>query len=50
MRREGEYGANDLNMALTATILPSVQTQWHLGINVEISSLLSDFFQVFYFF
>ncbi|KAJ7842101.1 hypothetical protein B0H14DRAFT_3140018 [Mycena olivaceomarginata] len=45
MRREGEYGANDLNMALTATILPSVQTQWHLGINVEISSLLSDFFQ-----
>ncbi|KAJ7903005.1 hypothetical protein B0H13DRAFT_1882352 [Mycena leptocephala] len=42
---EGEYGANDLNADLTATILPSVQTQWHLGINVEIPALLSVFFQ-----
>ncbi|KAJ7744706.1 hypothetical protein B0H14DRAFT_2986644, partial [Mycena olivaceomarginata] len=45
MRREGEYGANDLNTDLTATILPSIQTQWHLGINMEIPTLLSDFFQ-----
>ncbi|KAJ7788763.1 hypothetical protein B0H14DRAFT_2947191 [Mycena olivaceomarginata] len=45
MRREGEYAARDLNMDLTTTILPSVQTQWHLGINVEIPALLSAFFQ-----
>jgi hypothetical protein len=47
MRREGEYAARDLNMDLTTTILPSVQTQWHLGINVEIPALLSAFFQVY---
>ncbi|KAJ7926605.1 hypothetical protein B0H13DRAFT_1862064 [Mycena leptocephala] len=46
MRREGEYGPTDLNADLTAPILPSVQTQWHLGVNVEIPALLSVFFQV----
>ncbi|KAJ6618590.1 hypothetical protein B0H10DRAFT_2029236 [Mycena sp. CBHHK59/15] len=45
MRREGEYGPNNLNTDLTATIFPSIQTQWHMGINVEIPTLLSDFFQ-----
>ncbi|KAJ6567520.1 hypothetical protein B0H10DRAFT_1965351 [Mycena sp. CBHHK59/15] len=45
MRRDGEYGPNDLNKDLTAPILPSVQTQWHMGINVEIPTLLSVFFQ-----
>ncbi|KAJ7480387.1 hypothetical protein B0H11DRAFT_2024898 [Mycena galericulata] len=45
MRREGEYGPTDLNADLTAPILPSVQTQWHLGVNVEIPALLSVFFQ-----
>lgn len=50
MRRDGEYGGNNLNADLTATILSSVQSQWHLGINVEIAILLSAFFQVFCFF
>ncbi|KAJ7920348.1 hypothetical protein B0H13DRAFT_1987178 [Mycena leptocephala] len=45
MRREGEYGPTDLNADLTAPILPSVQTQWHLGVNVEIPALLSVFFE-----
>ncbi|KAJ7939815.1 hypothetical protein B0H13DRAFT_2497563 [Mycena leptocephala] len=46
MRRDGEYGPTDLNADLTAPILPSVQTQWHLGVNVEIPALLSVFFGV----
>ncbi|KAJ7909877.1 hypothetical protein B0H13DRAFT_2661314 [Mycena leptocephala] len=46
MRREGEYGVTNLNADLTATILPSVQNQWHVGINVEIATLLSVFFEV----
>jgi hypothetical protein len=50
MRREGEYGVTNLNADLTATILPSVQSQWHVGINVEIATLLSVFFKVFCFF
>lgn len=50
MRREGEYGPTDLNADLTAPILPFVQTQWHLGVNVEIPALLSVFFQVLDFF
>ncbi|KAJ7940013.1 hypothetical protein B0H13DRAFT_1850212 [Mycena leptocephala] len=50
MRRDGEYGPTDLNAVLTAPILPSVQTQWHLGVNVEIPALLSVFFAVLPFF
>ncbi|KAJ7855107.1 hypothetical protein B0H13DRAFT_2080247 [Mycena leptocephala] len=45
MRRDGEYGGNNLNADLTAIILSSVQSQWHLGINVEIAAVLSNFFQ-----
>ncbi|KAJ7917953.1 hypothetical protein B0H13DRAFT_2321892 [Mycena leptocephala] len=45
MRREGEYGPTDLIADLTASILPLVQPQWHLGMNVEIPALLSVFFQ-----
>ncbi|KAJ7797867.1 hypothetical protein B0H14DRAFT_3546697 [Mycena olivaceomarginata] len=49
MRRDGEYGPTDVNADLTAPILPSVQTQWYLGVNVEIPALLSVFFGVLQF-